>query len=295
VATVFAEGDSPQCRNERWLGPPALGMILGLAGLGLFLAGCASNPATAAAQAQSAQQQAALNRQIEEYQTRITALDRDNQQLQGLLAQAQQKNKLLEDQLSLLRKQLSDASSQIARLQQEKEEKEKQVQTLTASLQRSGTVTIQPNNSLLQTLPAVNIPGVQVRRDGDVIRVELPADQLFESGAFQFRPGAVQMITSVAAEIGRLYPEQMIGVEAFTDNGPLPPGPWKNHTQMSISWAAAVHDVLVTQSNLKPEQLVVVGHGASSPLMSNGTPAGRQRNRRVELVIYPEKYRAAAG
>ncbi len=49
-----------------------------------------------------------------------------------------------------------------ARLQQEKEEKEKQVQTLTASLQRSGTVTIQPNNSLLQTLPGVNIPGVQV-------------------------------------------------------------------------------------------------------------------------------------
>lgn len=270
-------------------------MALALASLlltSVLTAGCASNPATAAAQAQSAQQQAALTRQIEEYQTRVTALDRDNQQLQGLLAQAQQRNKLLEDQLALLRKQLTETGNQLARLQQEKEEKERQVQTLMASLQRSGSVTIQPNNSLLQTLPAVNIPGVQVRRDGDVIRVELPADQLFESGVFQFRPGAVQLITSVAAEIARLYPEQLIGVEGFTDTDPVPSGPWKNHTQMSISWAAAVHDVLVTQTALRPEQLFVAGHGSSHPVMSNGTSAGRQRNRRVELVIYPEKYRA---
>ncbi len=254
--------------------------------------GCATNPATAAAQNQAAQQQAALARQIEEYQTRSTALDRDNQQLQQLLAQAYQKNKLLEDQVGLLQKQLADMNNQIARLQQEKAEQQKQVQTLTASLQRSGSVTIQPNNSLLQTLPAINIAGVQVRRDGDVIRVELPADQLFETSTFQFRPGAVQMITSVAAEIARLYPEQIIGVEGFTDTDPVPPGLWRNHTQMSISWAAAVHDVLVTQTALRPEQLFVAGHGSAYPIMSNGTAAGRARNRRVELVIYPEKYRS---
>lgn len=254
--------------------------------------GCATDPFKAAAQAQTAQQQAALSRQIQEYQTRSTALDRDNQQLQTLLAQAHQQNKLLEDQVALLQKQLADTNSQVTRLQQEKQEQQRQVQTLTASLQRSGSVTIQPNNSLLQTLPAVNMPGVQVRRDGDVIRVELPADQLFESGSFQFRPGAVSLITSVAAEIARLYPEQIIGVEGFTDPDPLPPGPWRNHTQMSISWAAAVHDVLVTQTALRPEQLFVAGHGSAFPIMSNGTPAGKARNRRVEIVIYPEKYRS---
>jgi flagellar motor protein MotB len=260
----------------------------------LSWSGCATNPATAAAQAQAAQQQAALSRQIEEYQTRSNALDRDNQQLQQLLAQAYQKNKLLEDQVGLLQKQLGDMNNQIARLQQEKLEQEKRVQTLTASLQRSGSVTIQPNNSLLQTLPAINISGVQVRRDNDVIRVELPADQLFETGSFQFRPGAVQMITSVAAEIARLYPEQIIGVEGFTDTDPIPAGPWRNHTQMSISWAAAVHDVLVTQTALRLEQLFVVGHGSAYPVMSNGTAAGRARNRRVELVIYPEKYSSSS-
>lgn len=265
---------------------------LGLLLIGVVIGGgCTTDPATAAAQNQAAQQQAALSRQIEEYQTRSNALDRDNQQLQQLLAQAYQKNKLLEDQLGLVQKQLSDMNAQVAKLQQEKAEQQKQVQTLQASLQRSGSVTIQPNNSLLQTLPAINIAGVQVRRDADVIRIELPADQLFESNTFQFRPGAVQTITSVAAEIARVYPEQIIGVEGFTDTDPIPAGPWRNHTQMSISWAAAVHDVLVTQTALRPEQLFVAGHGSAYPVMSNGTAAGRARNRRVELVIYPEKYR----
>jgi outer membrane protein OmpA-like peptidoglycan-associated protein len=51
----------------------------------------------------------------------------------------------------------------------------------------------------------------------------------------------------------------------------------------------AVYDYLATHSHLKPQQLFVVGHGANHPVVSNGTPAGKERNRRVELVVYPEK------
>ena len=51
----------------------------------------------------------------------------------------------------------------------------------------------------------------------------------------------------------------------------------------------ALYDYLATRTRLKPQQLFVVGHGANHPVVSNGTPAGKDRNRRVELVIYPEK------
>ncbi len=111
--------------------------------------------------------------------------------------------------------------------------------------------------------------------------------------ANRLRAGAVQLITTVATELVRTYPDQMIGVEGFTSDAALPTyGPWRNHTQLSVSWAAAVHDVLVTQSRLKPDQLFISGHGANMPILSNGTPTGRKRNERVELVVYPERRRS---
>jgi outer membrane protein OmpA-like peptidoglycan-associated protein len=37
------------------------------------------------------------------------------------------------------------------------------------------------------------------------------------------------------------------------------------------------------------KQLNVVGHGENRPIFSNNTYEGKQRNRRVELVIYPDQ------
>ena len=37
--------------------------------------------------------------------------------------------------------------------------------------------------------------------------------------------------------------------------------------------------------------MFIVGHGANQPVVSNATAAGKARNSRVELVIYPEKSR----
>ena len=50
----------------------------------------------------------------------------------------------------------------------------------------------------------------------------------------------------------------------------------------------AVYDALVRTAGVPSNQLFVVGHGSNHPVVSNATPAGQARNRRVELVIYPE-------
>ena len=39
---------------------------------------------------------------------------------------------------------------------------------------------------------------------------------------------------------------------------------------------------------MSPDQLFVVGHGPNHPVVSNASDAGQARNRRIELVIYPE-------
>ncbi len=37
------------------------------------------------------------------------------------------------------------------------------------------------------------------------------------------------------------------------------------------------------------KQLFVIGHGANHPVVSNATKSGQARNRRIELVVYPER------
>ena len=156
-------------------------------------------------------------------------------------------------------------------------------------MQRQGGVTINPNNSFAQTLPAINIPGVFVRRDGDVIRIELAGNSLFEPGSARLRPGAANLIGDVAAEIARSYPDQMIGVEGHTDNDAVAGPQWRNNHELSVAEAMSVYDVLINRTRLQGNQLFVVGHGSNHPIVSNATLEGKQRNRRVELVIYPDR------
>ncbi len=268
--------------------PRAAVLLVLVAGAGL--GGCANNALALKGQLErQQQQQLALSNQYEQLQQRAAALDQDNQQLQAVLAQSRQESRLLEDQLAAVREQLRSTAAQLAQLKSSNQEHEQRVEALTASMRRQGTVTIQPNNSLLQTLPQLDLPPGHVRRDGDVIRVALPADRLFAPGTAQLQPGAANFIADAAAELYRLYPRQIIGIEGYTDNAPLATSYWRTHHEVSAAQALAVYDVMATRSSFRPEQLFVAAHGANHPLVSNATEQGRQTNRRVELVVYPEQ------
>jgi flagellar motor protein MotB len=270
----------PWSARARWLMVPLLAV----------LAGCADSPMILKGQVQQLQQQQiALSKQNQELNNRAVALDRINEEKEVQLAQARQQAQVAEDQLTAVREQLRGTTSQLAELRQEQQASDKKVQTLTASLRRRGGVSILPNNSLQEALPAIHLPGVEVRRDGDVIRIELPAARLYPAGDGRISPEGVRLVTSVAAVLARDYPDQRIGVEGHTSKGPLPSGIWQSHHHLSVTEAMGVYNVLVTRTRLKPSQLVVAGHGANYPVVSNATPAGRQRNHRVELVIYPDK------
>lgn len=255
--------------------------------LAVLSAGCTQNPYLLQRQITALQQQqTTLAQQSKDLQSRAAALDKDNQELEVLLAQEQQRRQLLADQEAALREQLASATGQITRLKQDRTEAERRA--LNASSRRPVGATIEANNSLLETMPVLDVPDVQVRRDGDVIRIELPCDRLFVDGSAQLRAGAGQLLDSAAAEIGRTYPDQFIGIEGHTDNATPAAGATSSY-QLAVSRAGAVHDYLAARTRLRPNQLFIAGHGPNHPVVSNGTTAGKARNRRIELVIYPEQ------
>jgi flagellar motor protein MotB len=257
-----------------------------------FAGGCADNPMVLKSQVDSYKtQQQNLVKQNETYKSRIDALDRDNQQKEALLAQTQQQTKVLEDKLAAMREQLSSTTSQLTQVQAEKANVDRNAQVVSAQLRRQSGISITPNSSFLQALPVIHRPDVHVRRDGDVIRVELPGSQLFDPGSARLRAGGDSIIVEAATEIRRNYPDQILGVEGHTDNDPVSSGPYHSNHELSVARAVAVCDVLVGSGRYRADQVFIAGHGPNHPIVSNATLEGKLRNRRIELVIYPEKYK----
>ena len=236
-------------------------------------------------------QQDVVAQRNQELQTRARALDQDNQELESLLAQSRQQQQLFKDELHAVRDQLRSANQQMTDLRTEKRGLESKTEALVASVRRRSAAKIKPNNSLLRDLASAHLPGVEVRQDGDVVRVELPADTLFHPGSAQLQPEGRRLVESVAPDLLRNYPDQIIGVEAHTDSNSIRSREFPDSHRLSTARASAVFELLVGTLQVPPQQLFVTGHGANHPVVSNATTAGRARNQRVELVVYPETFR----
>ena len=266
--------------------PPRL---WGLAVAGLALLGCGQNAFLNPQQTPAlGQQPPAYMSQLQELQRRVSELDLSNRDLHTKLAQTEQQAKVFRDQTELLQRQLRDTANQLRDTQLARQEAEKHMQTLQASTRRQGGAMITANSSVRQSLGTIDIEGVEVRQDQDVIRIELPADDLFAPGTVQLLPAAYSHLDKIADAVIRNYPRQRIAVEGHTDSAPeFSANPTTNHQLASLQ-ALAVFDLLTRRNRLPARQLFIVGLGANHPRASNATEAGRAKNRRIELVIYPQ-------
>jgi flagellar motor protein MotB len=237
------------------------------------------------------QQQTQLAMQQQQLQQRADALDRDNQELEALLAQSRQHEQLMRDQTVAMQEQLKATSDRLAALHTDNQQLQSRTQALTASVQQPVGAEIRANNTLLKPLQSANMPGVSVRQDGDTIRVTIAGDTLFAPGSAQLQPGADQLLRQVASDLMTNYPDHRIGIEGHTDNQTGMSAQYPTPHHLSVAQATTVYELLRQSLGASAEQLFVIGHGANHPQVSNATPAGQAQNRRIELVVYPETTR----
>jgi chemotaxis protein MotB len=110
---------------------------------------------------------------------------------------------------------------------------------------------------------------------------------LFDSGKAELRAGAPRVLDKVAQALLQT-PDQPIGVEGHTDDRPIKYSGWADNTELSVARANAVVDYLVTTHGIDRSRLIALGYGEERPIAPNDTVAGRQKNRRVEIVILPQ-------
>jgi outer membrane protein OmpA-like peptidoglycan-associated protein len=108
------------------------------------------------------------------------------------------------------------------------------------------------------------------------------SDVLFDTASATLKPGAREKLARVAGVL-LAYPGLEIEVEGHTDSV----GSDEYNVGLSERRAASVRSYLVSQG-IPRETIEAMGFGESRPVVSNSTAAGRQQNRRVELVISGE-------
>lgn len=104
-------------------------------------------------------------------------------------------------------------------------------------------------------------------------------DVLFEVDRAELKPGATRQLQALAAILVR-NPAATVRIEGHTDST----GSAEYNLGLSRRRAEAVEQFLVRQG-VEPTRIDAVGLGASYPVASNGDPAGRTQNRRVDLLI----------
>jgi len=232
--------------------------------------------AEAAAKAQrdeaEAQQRAASQAQIAAQQAQLAAQ-----------AEAQQRRQAESERAAAEQaKEQADAARQQAELAQQ--QASQQARMADQARQQAEAQTSQLRARLLQQLNQV----LQTRDSAKGLIVSMP-DVLFDTGKANLRPEARERLAKVAG-ILLAYPDIRIEIDGYTDST----GTLAFNERLSRDRAAAVESYL-SQQGVAGTSMTTQGFGPDNPIASNATSAGRQQNRRVEMVVSGESIGAAVG
>jgi outer membrane protein OmpA-like peptidoglycan-associated protein len=113
-------------------------------------------------------------------------------------------------------------------------------------------------------------------------------DVLFDTGKATLKPGAYSTVDRVATVL-KESPDRKVTIEGHTDSV----GSEEFNQALSERRAAAVQTALL-ERGVGSDQIIAVGKGMAYPIASNNEPAGRQRNRRVEMIFTDSQSKVAS-
>lgn len=111
---------------------------------------------------------------------------------------------------------------------------------------------------------------------------------LFDSGKAELKPEFISILDRVAKVLVHQVPDRYIEVQGHTDNQPIKYSGWKSNWELSCGRALSVVHYLTEEHGLETERVNAACFGEYRPVASNSTEEGKQKNRRVEIVILPE-------
>jgi outer membrane protein OmpA-like peptidoglycan-associated protein len=229
-----------------------------------------------AAQAlQQAQQESAQRQLAEQHaQNAEQQADQARQETAQLQQQAQQERQEAEAAKQQALADRQQAEQQLAQAQQQAQAAQQQAQ----SAQQQASEAQQRESDLRQRLQQQLNQVLQTRDSAKGLIVNM-SDVLFDVNQASLKPGAREKLAKVAG-ILLAYPDLKIRVDGYTDST----GTADYNRDLSQRRADTVRGYLMKQG-IPAEAVVSEGFGQEDPVATNASAAGRQQNRRVEMVV----------
>lgn len=180
------------------------------------------------------------------------------------------------ERLNGLKKELDGKSSRVAELESKLAAQDKNLRNLKESLSKA--------------LFEFEGKGLTVEQKNGKVYVSMENKLLFPSGSWNVSSegkNAVEQLASVLAK----NPEIAILIEGHTDNdkvlGNLGGG-ITNNWDLSTKRATAIVNILEQTAGIDKKNLTAAGRSEFAPVASNGTMAGKAKNRRIEVILTPK-------
>jgi chemotaxis protein MotB len=200
------------------------------------------------------QEQTALQTQQAELQSKAAQLNEDNAKLKTDIQQLQSQNDALNAEKASLKAKNEESASKYDEVV----------------------------NKLSQEVSAGEL---QIKQYKNMLSVDVAEQVFFASGSAVMKEEGKKVLSKVGDALNA-YPDKIIRVVGHTDNVPLAKGSkFPSNWELSTARATNVVRFLQDKCKVAPERLIASGRGPYSPVDSNDTPEGRQKNRRIEIML----------
>lgn len=124
---------------------------------------------------------------------------------------------------------------------------------------------------------------IEIEVKGNQTIIRLLGGATFDSGKARIRPRLIPILKEIGQRLKTT--EGDIIIAGHTDNVPVRGGPFESNLKLSIARAAEVAEFLIDKVAIPPQRISTMGFGKYRPTHTNDSPQGREKNRRVEIIL----------
>ncbi|WP_395634302.1 OmpA family protein [Flavobacterium sp.] len=196
-----------------------------------------------------------------------------------LLAQLEAKEKTMaaeQDRLNKLRDELASSTQRLNEL-------ESMIAAKDASMKKL-------KETLSKALNAFEGKGLTVEQKNGKVYVSMENKLLFQTGSWAVGTEGRKAVVEVGKVLAQ-NPDITVLIEGHTDNDKIYGaigGGVENNWDLSTKRATAIVNILGENAGIQKKNLTAAGRGEFAPLMSNDTPEGKAKNRRIEIILTPK-------